>query len=175
VTGKTVVPQEAVEAAAIGIAHENMSSRKWADLSEGIRDTFLADARAALEAAAPFIAAKALEGAADSALDREYGLDGMSNRDELQDVIERMVRSVFLDSPEDADSVTVATNVTRALWEEGYRKQGDDGSSRDIIAGIIGQMAYGPGEGADLTRPQATADAILAYLRARAEAVRGEG
>jgi hypothetical protein len=100
----------------------------------------------------------------------------MNDREELQDVTERMVRSVFLDSPEGVDSVTVATNVTRALWEEGYRKQDNDGSSRDIIAGIIGQMAYGPGEGADLTKPQATADAILAagYRKPRTITTRAE-
>ncbi|MDP9184886.1 MAG: hypothetical protein M3O29_04350 [Actinomycetota bacterium] len=53
-TGKTVVPEEAVEAAA-----KEMYKRKDMEV------TFGDVARAALEAAAPFIAAKALEGAAE--------------------------------------------------------------------------------------------------------------
>lgn len=58
-----MIPDEAVEAAAKGIAAENMK-KPWETMSEGVKETFRADAKAALEAAAPFLRAQALEDAA---------------------------------------------------------------------------------------------------------------
>jgi hypothetical protein len=64
VTGKTVVPEEAVEAAAnaisecSGMRFDGFWSRVE-DLEPEDREYALTEARAALEAAAPFIAAKA--------------------------------------------------------------------------------------------------------------------
>ena len=55
-TGKTVVPEEAVEAAARAWLERSTKPGSW---------TLEGSVRAALEAAAPFIAAKALEEAAD--------------------------------------------------------------------------------------------------------------
>ena len=46
----------------------------------------------------------------------------LDDRAAMNDVVELMVRDVFLDSPEGTDSVTVAANVTRTLWSAGYRK-----------------------------------------------------
>lgn len=40
----------------------------------------------------------------------------------MEGIIEQMVRSVFLDCPEGVDSAMVASNVTRALWDSGYRQ-----------------------------------------------------
>lgn len=59
------ISNESVESAAQGIAAVNLTSRPWANLSEGVQETFRCDARAALEAAAPIIRAEALEAAAD--------------------------------------------------------------------------------------------------------------
>jgi len=63
VTGKTVVPGEAVEAAAKAILC--VGDEVWELQTPRIKDAARSDAYAALEAAAPFIAAKALEDAAD--------------------------------------------------------------------------------------------------------------
>jgi hypothetical protein len=52
------ISDEAVEAAAVGIASANITRRKWDEFSEGVRNTFRDDARAALEAAAPHLMAE---------------------------------------------------------------------------------------------------------------------
>jgi hypothetical protein len=66
VTGKTVVPEEAVEAAARAmLVMFGPRSVKLEDLSAEDKAEELGAARLVLEAAAPFIAAKALEEAAD--------------------------------------------------------------------------------------------------------------
>ncbi len=69
-TGKTVVPEEAVEAAARAWLERSTKPGSW---------TLEGSVRAALQAAAPFIAAKALE---EAAKDAEYELDLMDEAKE---------------------------------------------------------------------------------------------
>jgi hypothetical protein len=61
------VPDEAVEAAARGLATHKWPTAigVWESFGQGMKDDFRDQARAALEAAAPFIAAQALSEAAD--------------------------------------------------------------------------------------------------------------
>lgn len=54
-----MIPDEAVEAAARGIALLNLSSKPWGAIGEEVKNTFRDDARAALAAATPFMLAEA--------------------------------------------------------------------------------------------------------------------
>jgi hypothetical protein len=56
-----VIPAEAVEAAAKGLAAANLRFKPWDDLDDVARNHFMRDARAALEAAAPYMLAEAWE------------------------------------------------------------------------------------------------------------------
>jgi len=48
--------------------------------------------------------------------------DAVEARNALYEIVEDMVRSVFLDAPEGVSSADMASNVTRAVWDGGYRK-----------------------------------------------------
>lgn len=54
-----MIPDEAVEAAAVGISSALFRNEDWASLGEESRNQFRRDARAALEAAAPHLMAAA--------------------------------------------------------------------------------------------------------------------
>jgi hypothetical protein len=56
-----MIPEEAVAAAAKGIASANLRGRAWDECDDELRNHFRRDARAALEAAAPHIMAAAWE------------------------------------------------------------------------------------------------------------------
>jgi hypothetical protein len=77
VTGKTVVPEEAVEAAA-----RVLCEQLWENAHESQRAYARNEAREALEAAAPFIAAKALE---DAAADAPRRHDEVISAEECRD------------------------------------------------------------------------------------------
>jgi hypothetical protein len=77
VTGKTVVPEEAVEAAA-----RVLCEQLWENAHESQRAYARHEAREALEAAAPFIAAKALE---DAAADAPRRHDEVISAEECRD------------------------------------------------------------------------------------------
>jgi hypothetical protein len=53
-----VIPDEAVEAAAVGISSALFRNKEWARLDEEARQQFRRDARAALESAAPHLLAQ---------------------------------------------------------------------------------------------------------------------
>jgi hypothetical protein len=77
VTGKTVVPEEAVEAAA-----RVLCEQLWENAHESQCAYARNEAREALEAAAPFIAAKALE---DAAADAPRRHDEVISAEECRD------------------------------------------------------------------------------------------
>lgn len=62
-----MIPEEAVEAAAEAIWHSAYPNTAWNNGRENIASIYRTRARAALEAAAPTIAAQALRDAADNA------------------------------------------------------------------------------------------------------------
>jgi hypothetical protein len=66
------VPDEAVEAAARGLATHKWPTAigVWESFGQGMKDDFRDQARAALAAAAPFIAAQAWDEGADSEFQR---------------------------------------------------------------------------------------------------------
>lgn len=82
-----VIPAEAVEAAAKAIASANLRSKSWDALNEEARNHFLRDARAAFEAAAPYMLSHERQQTADA------HRDAMVNRetaDKLQQTIDRV-------------------------------------------------------------------------------------
>lgn len=68
------IPDEAVEVAARAVFDRNPSEATWDGSRQAVRDYYLDDARAALSAAAPFIAAQVLREASDAyPLETAYG------------------------------------------------------------------------------------------------------